>query len=228
MSERPVRSLAVLVVGAGVLVAVVVLAIAFLGKDRRFHASVPQPTPLESTAVVPVPAGESACLDGITVWPTSEVAEFRIGTRGKPPVPIGVTLSGPGGYRSTAHIPATWKDNDLLSARLDPPSRTLAGRFCLRNEGRRPVDVYAADDRTQTLFATYVGAKRADANIDLAFFEAEPGTVANHAGSILDHMSVFRPGFIGPWLLWPLAVLVVLGVPCAFVWAMWRAVREDR
>ncbi len=26
-------------------------------------------------------------------------------------------------------------------------------------------------------------------------------------------MSAFRPGIVGPWLLWPLLVLVVLGVP---------------
>jgi hypothetical protein len=43
-------------------------------------------------------------------------------------------------------------------------------------------------------------------------------------GPIIAHMSAFRPGIVGPWLLWPLLVLVVVGVPGGVLWAIHRAV----
>jgi hypothetical protein len=36
-------------------------------------------------------------------------------------------------------------------------------------------------------------------------------------------MAAFRPGVVGPWLLWPLLVLTVLGVPAGVAWALRRA-----
>ena len=39
-------------------------------------------------------------------------------------------------------------------------------------------------------------------------------------------MSTFRPGFVAPWLLWVLFVLVVVGIPGLVAWTMYAAVRE--
>ena len=44
---------------------------------------------------------------------------------------------------------------------------------------------------------------------------------------IARELSVFRPAFVGPWLVWALAALLVLGVPLAVGVAMWRAAGED-
>jgi hypothetical protein len=40
-------------------------------------------------------------------------------------------------------------------------------------------------------------------------------------------MAIFRPPFIGGWLLWPLAVLFVIGVPAALLVVYARALGED-
>jgi hypothetical protein len=36
-------------------------------------------------------------------------------------------------------------------------------------------------------------------------------------------MRAFRPGVVGPWLLWPLLVLTVAGVPAGVFLALRRA-----
>ena len=216
-----------LVAGAIVALAAVVLTVLWATRERPFTASIPQPPPLEATAVVPVPPGEEACLLDATVLPRSEVAQFRVGTRGRPPVPLTFTLRGDEGYRSSSSVPATWKDNDLLSARVSPPPAPTFARACVRNGGRRTIDLYASDDRSKTLLATYVGDERVEPNIQLSFVEAEPATIASRASRIVRSLEAFRPGFVGPWSLWPLFVLVVLGVPLGLAGAMWRAGRPS-
>jgi hypothetical protein len=227
MSDR--RLLTAVLVGAGlvVLVTLTVLGAAWLGKDREFLASVPQPPPLERTVTVPVAPGDSACLADATVLPSSEVAQVRIGTRGEPAVPLTLSVTGPAGYRSTTRVAPTWENNALVDMRLRPPARPVHGRVCLRNDGRRVVDLYAADDRAETISRTFVAGRRVPANFVLRFAEADRTTIGDRLGGILDELSVFRPGFVGPWLLWPLTILVVLSVPLGIVGALWLALRED-
>src|SRR5688572_24193587 len=123
---RP-TGIAVAAVCAILLGVAVWLAAGWATKDRAYLSSVPQPPPVQYTVVIPVAPGASVCIDGATILPDSDLAQFRIGTRAKPPVPVTATASGPGGYRSVARIPATWKDNDLLTADIDPPARGLHG-----------------------------------------------------------------------------------------------------
>lgn len=215
-----------LVAGLLVVVAAVVLTTAWATRERPFTASIPQPPPLEATAIVPVPPGEEVCLLDATVLPRSEVAQFRVGTRGRPPVPLTFTVRAGDGYRSSSPIPATWKDNDLLAARVSPPPSPVFARACLRNRGRRTIDVYASDDRSKTLLATYVGEERVKPNIQLSFVEAEPASIASRTSRVVRGLDAFRPGVVGPWLLWPLFALVALGLPLGLTWAMWCTTRE--
>jgi hypothetical protein len=217
----------VLAAGAIVCAAVAVLAVLWLTEQRTFVASVPQPPPLDETALVAVRGGESVCVREIAITPRSEVAQFRVGTRGRPAVPLTVVASGPGGYRSRTAVAPRWKDNDLVGVRVAPPPRALHGAFCVRNDGRRAIDVYAANDRSRTVVSTQVDGRDVDPNVQLTFLEAEASTIAARAGEVADELEAFRPAVVGPWLVWPLAVLVVAGIPLGLVWALWRAVGED-
>ena len=61
-------------------VAVVVLTVAWLGKDRSFFASVPQPPPLEQVQLIPLKPAQTACLRDITILHRSRIAILHIGT----------------------------------------------------------------------------------------------------------------------------------------------------
>ena len=219
--------LGVLAAGAAVAVAAVALTLVWALKERPFTASIPQPPPLESTALVTVRPGALACLHDATVLPDSEVAQVRVGTRGRPPVPLSVSVAGPGGYRSVTRVAPSWKDNDLISAAVRPPAHAVRGTVCVRNGGSRAVDLYASDDRAHTPATTTVDGRKVKPNFQVAFYEARPGTIAAHVGRIEQEIDAFRPAFVGPWLIWPLALLAILGPPAAIVVALRRGLEED-
>jgi hypothetical protein len=62
----------------------------------------------------------------------------------------------------------------------------------------------------------------------LAFYEGAEGSPLAHLGDIVDRMDAFRPGIVGPWLLWPLLFVVLLGVPGGVIWAVRCATRQGR
>lgn len=227
MSDR-VRSGAagVLVVGLLLLAATAWLVVGWLNEARPFVASVPQPSPLVSTPVIPVKPGNSVCIDSAVVTPRSEVATFRIGTRRRPGVDLSTSLRGPG-YESRDRIPGrAWKDNDLLQVDLRRPERPVEATFCVRNDGRRTVDFYGADDRSKTMAITRVAGRRVVPNLQLAFIEREPATLGRRVGDIAEELSTFRPGVVTPATVWIVAILTVVGLPLLLILAMWRAVRE--
>ena len=223
--RRTTGAVGVLLVVAALIVTLVVLTVRWADKERPFVASVPQSAPLANTPIVPVTPGREVCLAPVTIVPEGEIATVRIGTRRKPGVPVTATLKAPG-YRETKSIPGTWKDNDLLAFDFDPPSRPAHGSFCLRNEGKRAVDVYAAEDQTKSTAVTRVDGRRQQRNIQLTFHEKAPSTLREHAGDIVDSLSLLRPGVVGPVTLWIVFGLLLVVVPLGLGFAMWRAVRE--
>jgi hypothetical protein len=49
----------------------------------------------------------------------------------------------------------------------------------------------------------------------LAFYEVGPTSIGHRFPTIFDRVALFRPPFIGAWLLWRLALLFAIGVPVA-------------
>ena len=228
MRDRPsAGALGVLLATAAIVVVLGVLVVGWATEERSFITSVPQSPPLAFTPVVRVAPEKSVCLRGATLVPDAKVAAVRVGTRGEPGVPLTATLSAPGGYRESESIDDSWIDNDLLTFAFDPPSRPVHGEFCLRNDGRRTVDVYASADRTKSVATTRVDGRIIDTTtLQLRFFEDTPSTLRRHVGDVVDALTVFRPGIIGPVVVWALFALTLLGLPLGLGFAMWRAVRE--
>ena len=222
MSDR--GRLGVLVATAGVLVATVLLTLSWAGEKRRFVASAPQPAPLYETEFIKLNPNRYVCLEGATAVPRGNLAEFRISTNGRRAEPLSFGLIAKG-YRGTGKVPATYRDNDVLSVRVQPPPEPRKVRACIRNDGDRPVDVFAAADESPTLDAG-INGEDIDSLPVVRLLEADRGTVSGHAGEIAEQITVFRPPFVGTWRVWPLGVLLVLGLPLGIGWTLWRALGE--
>ena len=207
----------------GVVIAAVVLLLDWSGKERERIVAVPQPSPLQTTPVIPVKPERSVCVRGATLVPEGEIAMVRVGTRRKPAVPMTATVTGPGGYRSQDSIDDSWQDNDLLSFEFTPPPRPMHGEFCLRNDGERVVDVYAAVD-AMTIVDTFVGDTPVGPNMQLAFRAEEPASLRSHAGELVERTTLFRPGIVVTPLMWAMFALVLLALTAGIGLAMWRAV----
>jgi hypothetical protein len=212
-------ALAVLALGA-------VLVLRPLVKDRDFPASVPSPRALFSTVTIPLEPDSQACFDDVTIEPRSEQARFKVGTEGRRGAPLLLELQGEA-YRAAIDVPGGYGDNVTLRAPVTPPSRATLVRVCFRNLGRTRVQLYASADRTRSRSIASVDGKPLDRSVWFAFYERRPASFIARLPDIFDRMSAFRPEPVGPWLLWPLALLFALGVPAGAVWACHRALQSD-
>jgi hypothetical protein len=203
--------------GGGVVLTVLlfVLILPALDSSRRIATEVPQPPPLQSVALVEVPAGQQACSDQIGLLPGRQVAEMRIGTYGKTPAPLRLALSAPG-YRQTISVAPSYVDNGLLDVAFDGPATALEGTVCLTNLGRTPVALYAAAGHSESRSTTTVDGRLWPANFDLAFYAAKRQSLLDDAGTIMRRLRLFH-AHVGLGLLWALALLFVIGVPVAAV-----------
>jgi hypothetical protein len=212
-------ALAVLALGA------VFVGVPYLVKERDYPASVPSPPPLTSVALVRVPPGESACMPYATMDPRSAEARFRVGTNGRPGVPLELRLSGVGVAQRIA-IAARYADNDVVHVPVRAPARASAVQACVANRGRHAVYLYgSADPRSRSRSVARVAGRDTGISPQVAFYERRPASILERLPATMARASAFRPGFVGPWLLWPLLVLLVLGMPALVVWAISRALR---
>ena len=158
--------------------------------------------------------------------PHSARARFTMITRGGPAPPVTLALAGPG-YRAGGRVSGGYEDNSEVSVAVAPPPHALLVRACLRNDGRATVRLAASGDRTRSRSLATVDGHRTSLSPWLTFDEARPTASSPACPMSLQRMSTFRPGVVGPWLLSPLALLVLLGVPAGVVWAYSRALAED-
>jgi hypothetical protein len=194
--------------------------------DRDYAASVPQPPPLYRVAYVPLPPVARACWGPVVVDTHSERAFIRVATAGKPGAALTFSLQG-AGWAVTQPVPAGYGDNSVLAIDVPRPPHDIAARACVRNDGTAPIALFASDDRTKAPYETQVGARAINAVPDLSFYERTRHSIASRLPLTLERVRAFRFGFLHPWLLWPLAVLLVVGTPLTLVWGYARAIRED-
>jgi hypothetical protein len=189
-------------------------------------AAVPSPRALFSVDSVPIGPGQTACSGSVAVDPQAAVASLHVIGLGYPAPPLTLTLRGPG-YAAAARIAGGFPGDADVSARVVPPRRSTLVTACVRNDGRVRTALGASSDRTRSRSITSVDGRSTGKSAWLSFGEERPHSMLARAGTTLARMSVFRPGVVGPWLLWPLAVLFLLGIPAGAWWAWDRALGED-
>ena len=217
-----------LFVAAGGAIVLVVLALTlalpYLQEKHRIATAVPQPYPLFAVALVELHPGQRACSDEVDLLPGRQDAEIRVGTFGKPPQPLLMTLTG-AGYATSVGEPASYVDNSLIDFAFNGPARPLIGSVCVTNRGTRKIALYASADRTKSRSTTTVGGRVSDANFDLAFYSPRPRSLLERMGDILRQVKLFHAN-VAVWLLWVLLALFVAGVPLAALAAVSLAARR--
>lgn len=198
----------------------------FLTKDRELVAAVPSPRPVFNISLLEVPPGEELCVSDVTIPDDARELRVQVGTFGRRGPELDVTLRARG-YRERLTVPAGYPDSSVITAAMDPPATASLGDVCVTHRGTARIALVGTEEeRTLSRPESEVGGKVAEADTYLAFYERGSASALDRAGEIVDRMSAFRPAIVGPWLLWPLLALVVLGVPGGVLWAALRAVRS--
>jgi hypothetical protein len=194
--------------------------------DRELVASTPSPRPLFAVTYVALPARERLCLSRVTIPTDAQQVRMQVKTDGRPGPALAVELSAPG-YRDRVLVPAGYPDGTTLSVPMRPPDATRLGAVCLSHAGGPDVALAGTtEDRTQSRPQGRLAGRPEPADTYLAFYEDGRASALDRVGAIVARMSAFKPGIVGPWLLWPLLVLAFAGVPAGVAWAAVRAVRS--
>jgi hypothetical protein len=197
------------------VVLLLVLVLPFLTHNRQIVTEVPQPAPLFSVGLVEMLPRQQACMDELGLLPGRQVAQLRIGTFAKPPSRLIISLTG-SGYQTQTTVPPTYVDNATITAPFTGPPHAVQGVFCVANVGRYPVALYGASDRTKSRSTTRVNGVAVPANFNLTFFAARKDNLIGRASEILQRVALFHAGLVS-WLVWPLALLFLVGVPLVVI-----------
>jgi hypothetical protein len=198
----------------------------WLTRSREFPAAVPSPAALFSVELVEVRPGRTACSRDVALDPRGSRARLQVGTFGRPGEPLRLTLDG-AAYRSTSTIRGGYADGSTVVASVRPPERATLVRACVENLGTRRVALFASADRTLSRSVTSVDGQSTGKSAWLSFYEARRHSVLERSSATIERIAIFRPGIVGPWLLWPLAALVLLGIPAGAVWAWQRGLAGE-
>jgi hypothetical protein len=199
------------------------LFVPFLARGRTLIASTPSPRPLFSVSFAALPPGGRLCASDVTIPHDARVLHVQARTFGRPGPALAVTLSAPG-YAARARVAAGYPDETTLAVPFRPPALTTLGRVCVGRAAAAPLALVASGEpRTQSRPRNTVDGRPVGVDAYLAFTTGRTGSAISQTPAIVGRMAAFRPGVVGPWLLWPLLVLTVLGVPAGVAWALRRA-----
>jgi hypothetical protein len=183
--------------------------------ERQTVASTPSLQGLFVRSEVLLRKGSRACIAPVPLDRSVHEVQMLLNARGGVASPIDVTLRGPGYSANTTFSGYLVGGDHLATGRLSAsPQAASDGQLCLRNRGRHAVGlVGTTEGESLTPPATTIDGKPVN-NMDpaLTFLTGKQQSITSEAGTIVDRASGFTDA-LPAWLLWPLAVLFVLGLP---------------
>jgi hypothetical protein len=225
---RSPRTLAGLGAGLGLLIACVAWFVPYLTRERANLAGVPVPPPFLAQAPVEMDPGSEACLSDVAFDTDAELVELTVLAARRPVSPIGIVARGPD-YRASAAIPGGYGPPTALSARIDPPERSVIGTLCIRNRGKRRVELLGTTDARTAVGrpVTRIDGEEV-ADITVRLLSSDQGSVLERLGQLVDRAAAFKPGLFGaPVFLWMVVLLVAIGAPAAAVYSVLSSFRES-
>jgi hypothetical protein len=223
---RAPRTLAGIAAGLGLLIACVAWFVPYLTRERQNLAGVPVPPPFLSQAPIEIDSASRACLSDVAFDTDAEFVELT--TLSAPRPPVEVVARAPG-YRATGSIEGGRDGLSTIFARIDPPERSAIGTLCIRNRGKRRIELLGTNDGRTSVGrpVTRVDGEEAAADITVRFFSADQGSVLERLGQLVDRAAAFKPGLFGaPFFLWIVVLLAAIGIPVAAVYALLSSFRE--
>jgi hypothetical protein len=201
-----------------------------LTEDHADVLSTPSVRGLLGSKEVVVHRGQRACITPVPLEPALRTVQMTLHARGPESSALDLELTGPG-YKGTGRFAGYPSGNAVaVEAAVSPaPPADADGVLCVRNSGTHSVGLVGTDEPiSASLPATSVDDKPVP-EIDpaITFLGGRPASMISRAGTILGRASDFTGGFVPLWLLWPLALLFVLGAPLALAWGFYSSIEPE-
>jgi hypothetical protein len=225
---RSRQMLAGISAGLGLLIACVAWFVPYLTRERGYLAGVPVPPPFSAQTPVGLDPGSEACLSDVAFDTDAELVDLTVLAGRRPRPPIEVIARGRR-YVTAATVPGDYQPPMTVRTRIDPPKESVIGTLCIKNRGKRRVELLGtADARTGSARpVTQIDGVEIVPDISVSLVSSDEGSVVTRLGRLVDRVAAFKPGLFGlPLLLWIVLLLAALGIPAAAVYAMLSSFRE--
>jgi hypothetical protein len=219
----------------GALIAAVVVVVGavrswppLLTAQRGVIASSPGVEPLFSRDDVKLIAGQRLCVAPVVLTP--QTARIRMKVVAERGPARGLRLRATARNYQVERPVLTVQPGALqpIAADIRAPGQTLTGRVCLLNGGPRPISVLGTNEvPSLTNAQTTVNGRPVEGqDITLLLLEARPRSLVSRLPTVFDRASQMTGGLMPVWLLWPVLLLMLFGVPAAACAALWSSVRS--
>jgi hypothetical protein len=180
--------------------------------------------------------GQRACQSPVAIPDadaTFERVVVALGTYRRPGSPLEVTLAPAGGGKPLARgrLRGGYPDVDRApthTINVGPVTTRASLRVCLRNAGEHRLAVYGNGGAASRTSSATLDDKPIDVDLSLSFERGRPRSLASLVPVMFKRASLFRAGFVGPWTMWLVALVVLLGSPLLITAALRAAGRDDQ
>jgi hypothetical protein len=173
-----------------------------------------------TTGVVPsIPAaelrsGETVCQSPISVPQGFDRVSVQAGAPGSLGQPLEVSVRSAEGRRlGRGRVPGGYFGPSEQATTVGEIAAGQKISVCMRNAGARKVALYGNAGSAALPSAAVQKGRALDTDITLVFLDREPQSMLSLVPEVFERASLFRPGWVGPWLFWALSAAALLGVP---------------
>jgi hypothetical protein len=207
---------AFLAVAAGGLLALALVA----GGDSRalaFTLGVP-PTQVGAE----LRPGQTACQAPVLVSSEFSRVRFQVGTYGRSGEPLELVVRSlrSGRALGQGRLRGGYPDGSQRSVPVGRVAPEEPVEVCIRNAGEHKAALYGSVTAAAPGTDARVAGAETGTDLTLVFERAEPRSMLATVPDIFRRASVFRPGWVGSWTFWVLALLVGAGVPALLALAL--------
>jgi hypothetical protein len=174
-------------------------------------------------SVASLSGGQTACQGSIALVDDTSAVTFNPGTPHAEPGPeIVATVRDSYSQKvlSTGRVAAGFDPRKAQTIGLSPAVKANSQvDVCFRNVGPGRVLLFGDTQRgdvhatVATSIASIDGRPLLNDDIALVFPRKSPKSVLALIPEMFTRASLFRPGFVGPWMYWLLAALILVGAP---------------
>lgn len=207
------------------VVAVALVALLLTAARHEHEVAVPLGVPSFGVAARIEP-GHVACQGPIDLTSHVQGVTLPVATDGQPGPRLALAVrSLPGrSVLAQAEVAPGYADGSEQRAMFATVREGQTVEVCVRNQGGTPAFVYGHEEALTTSAASVDGRiLTADMNIDL--LRAPPRSTLELVPVMFERAAVFRPGWVGAWTFWLLAVALIVLVPFLLARALAAAER---
>ena len=173
-------------------------------------------------------SGETVCQSPISVPQSFDRVSLQAGAPGSLGQPLRVSVLSADGNRRLGRgaVPGGYFGPAEQATTVGEIAAGQKISVCVRNAGARKVALYGNTGSAALPSAAVQKRRALDTDIALVFLNRERHSMLSLVPEVFERASLFRPGWVGPWLFWALSAAALLGVPLLLARALSHS-RDD-